>query len=299
MNIKFYLWVIGIGLSACSADVPATSGKAPLRLDGVSMAAMQAGETRGMAVEGAIGVFRKNREANVKYSNGSGQWTTWQCFDGNTLPGIWLSEAEETFAVYYPYAAGQTTTKVTLTSRIYADEADLCAATFKTTALNPSPSVTLEHCYVLIRLRIVRSADYADLPVVNRLTLGGVVASATYDLFTRELIMGGATHQLVWDTTPLKPMDAVEGSYPFSSIARFLVVPFTPGSDMWLTLETSSGSFSTVIPKAQSTEGRYRAGNCYTWDVVMGATGLKVTPTSNMLEQEWTEGATASGGLVL
>ncbi|MCI1779307.1 MAG: fimbrillin family protein, partial [Bacteroidales bacterium] len=171
----------------------------PLQIGGVSLNIEECKEASSWTKSGewnwsgkSIGVFRRSSNGysgtadNIKYSAGNSAGSSWEPSDSRKQ--IYLMKAPAKLRAYYPYdnSVGSDGI-VTLTSRLYSEDKDLCYQKRDISATSGSPaSFTLGHVYSRFVFRFTRDASYDGTCSISKIKIENpdIISSNTYNLLT-------------------------------------------------------------------------------------------------------------------
>ena len=286
-------------------DSPADGKEVPLRISSlaltgeatVSRAAtsvdIATGKNVGFFVKAESGKYAAQNNLKGVYSN-TATLKAWV----PSPDSIWLNNQDATVMVYYPYAAGQTSSTLTLTPKLYpatGDDGDLSYARFTANnrylVTDPKKiDLTLNPVYARLVVTVIKDADYPTEVKIGKITVSGgnICSSANLDMTT-----GGYSRSTgAVTTTFTEKTVGLAGSASPASIDLLLIPNDLSSDDVSLTLEPDGKKTTAVIARAKF-GNKLEAGKQYTVTVKLKP-GTLTPGVSDVTIEDWTAGSSIS-----
>ncbi len=235
--------------------------------------------------DGDIGIFRYASEgyseirSNVHYRYSGGTWSV-----PDAGGPIYLTKNPANLCAYYPYSGEDDYADgvVTLTSRRYAQNADLCYQTGVTASSTSGPvSFTLNRAYAKWVFNFTRDASYTGTCAVSKIKIAhaDVISSNTLNLLTGQYGTPDAGSKGSVTITDVGISGIATGG---TQTANVLMVPALSGAslsgDITLTFTVDGTEMTTTVSPSQTC---LTAGNQYTLNVTIKSSAPTVTSTAN------------------
>lgn len=306
MNIEKFIyrmlgvWTLVLLGTGCTNDLHTEADIATLSIREVSIVENHSLTTRSggtdlsgnLLKKGSIGVFKQNTTpGNIQFVY-QGEGLPWATTSGND---ILLTTSKIKLAAYYPYAEGRTSI-LEMKAQLYDEDQDLCANAFEAHIETKESIIFLSHLYSRIRFRFVKQLTYVGDARVSKITIKGLVSSATHDLFAKKTTpvtsSANADTELV-----LNPAEIASNN----NTADLLLIPASSdvvasGKELEFTCKIDNNVYFGNIPAKLFREGKgLEAGYQYTLDVLLGEGAIEVRPATGVVANGWKNGSDIVG----
>ncbi|MCI1778525.1 MAG: fimbrillin family protein [Bacteroidales bacterium] len=234
----------------------------------------------------SIGVFRmagscySGTADNIKYSSGNSSGTSWSPSDNRKQ--IYLTKSLAKLRAYYPYDSSVGSDgNVTLTSRLYSEDKDLCCQKNDVSAAGGSPvSFNLKYIYSRFVFRFTRDVSYDGACAISKIKIEnpGVISSDTYNLFTGKVGVPSDGDKGTVTISDVGISGIASGS---TSPVYILMVPNNTALSGSLKFTFTIDGEDIIGTVDDASAFGLLAGTQYTFDVTIKSSAVEVTNTAN------------------